>query len=156
MENSLSRQFHTAVMAYFPCTRISEENGTLKATWEIKQNCQYSVPVEKLRTLIDAGLFPSIYSPLPMLVPYEFELAFDTATARTTITSYVTGYSDWPPRQLDGMLELVDFLSHVQRSEVYHSVIDYTRFPQKILTRKLFDSRRRTKDAGETEGNNLG
>lgn len=143
MENSLSRQFQTAVMAYFPCTKISENNGTLKATWEIKSNYQYYIPIEQCRTLIDAGLCPSIYSPLPMLVPYEFELAFDTATARTTITRYVTGYSDWPTKQLDGMLELVNFLSHVQRSEIYKSVIDYTMFTQKILTKELFDSRAR-------------
>ena len=55
MENSLSRQFYTAVMAYFPMIKLDEEAGIIKAKWELKQHYQeYVTPTKKYGLLVEA------------------------------------------------------------------------------------------------------
>ncbi len=152
MENSLSKQFYTAVMAYFPMIKLDEESGIIKAKWELKQHYQeYSTPQKQYSLLVDAGICPSIWSIFPMLVPVDFDMEFNTETGETSVSSFVMGYPDWPKVHLKDIAELVKFLSLIFESDVYSAVRDYKKFPEKILTREIIDSLRRKKDVGDKE-----
>ena len=135
MENSMSRQFHTAVMAYFPMIKLDEESGIIKAKWEIKPQYQeYVTPMTQYSRLVDAGICPSLCSAFPMLVPVDFDMEFNTETGETSVSSFVTGYPDWPKVHLKDIKELVKFLSLIFDSDVYSAVRDYKKFPENILT----------------------
>lgn len=135
-EGSLTRQFHTAVMAYFPMIKLDEESGIIKAKWEIKPRYQdYVTPMTQYSRLVDAGICPSLCSAFPMLVPVDFDMEFNTETGETSVSSFVTGYPDWPKVHLKDIKELVKFLSLISDSDVYSAVRDYKKFPEKILTK---------------------
>lgn len=133
-KRSLARQFHTAVMAYFPMIKLDEEAGIIKAKWEIKQQYQeYVTPVKQYGLLVKAGICPSIWSTYPMLLPVDLDMEFNTETGETSVSGFVTGYPDWPKVHLKGITELVKFLSLIFDSDVYGAVRDYKKFPEKIL-----------------------
>lgn len=135
MENSLSRQFQTAVMAYFPMARLDDESGIIKAKWELKPIYQeYVTPTKQYSLLVDAGICHSLCSVFPMRVPSGFDIEFNTETGETYVSSFVTGYPDWPKVHLKDIMELVKFLSLIFYSDVYSAVRDYKKFPEKILT----------------------
>lgn len=135
-KRSLARQFHTAVMAYFPMIKLDEESGIIKAKWELKQHYQeYVTPTKKYALLVEAGICPSIWSIFPMLTPVDFDMEFNTETGETSVSSFVMGYPDWPKVHLKDIKELVKFLSLIFDSDVYSAVRDYKKFPEKILTK---------------------
>ena len=137
-ERSLARQFHTAVMAYFPMIKLDEESGIIKAKWELKQHYQeYVTPQKQYGLLVDAGICPSLMSVFPMLVPVDFDMEFNTETGETSVSSFVTGYPDWPKVHLKDITELLKFLSLIFDSDVYSAVRDYKKFPEKILTKGI-------------------
>lgn len=69
-----------------------------------------------------------------MRVPSGFDIEFNTETGETYVSSFVTGYPDWPKVHLKDIMELVKFLSLIFYSDVYSAVRDYKKFPEKILT----------------------
>ena len=129
MSESLSQQFQTAVRAYFPGIKLIYVDDTelIRAKWELDPYFwQESISKRQYKLLMDAGLCPSLMSPLPMEVPYEFELEFDAKDAFIDIRPFVNAYPEWPHTYFGGMMTLVKFLSLINRSAVYRPILDYT------------------------------
>lgn len=125
-KRSLARQFQTEVTAYFPMIKLDEESGVIKAKWELKQHYQeYVTPPKQYSLLVDAGICQPIWSIFPMLVPFDFDMEFNTETGETSVSCFVVGYPDWPKVHLKDIAELVKFLSLIFESDVYNAVRDY-------------------------------